>query len=347
MLNVAVLGASGYVGAELTQILAAHPYVGALQLFHSGGETSSGGKLGVVPFHTFAPKARALVGQTVAPFSLDALAANLDAIFLCTPHELSAELAPALLTKAKVVIDLSAGFRFADASVYPTVYKFTHPHPALLQQAVYGLPELNASGLDHAHVIGCAGCYVTASTLALAPLVHAGLLRADVAPVISAVSGVSGAGRKAALNSSFCEVSLAPYGVHNHRHQPEIEKNLGVPVVFTPHLGSFKRGILASVYAFTNAGVTGADISGAFNTAYHGQPLIRLLGEGVFPSVQQVELTPFCDVGWSFDAARQQVSIFSALDNLLKGAASQSVQCFNLRFGLPMTAGLLPAGALA
>ncbi len=194
-------------------------------------------------------------------------------------------------------------------------------------------------------MIGCAGCYVTASTLALAPLVQAGLLRNDVAPVISAVSGVSGAGRKAALNSSFCEVSLAPYGVHNHRHQPEIEKNLGVPVVFTPHLGNFKRGILASIYAFTKPGVTAADIDGAFNKAYGGQAFVRLLGAGVYPAVQQVEQTPFCDIGWSLDAARSQVSIFSALDNLLKGAASQSVQCFNLRFGLPMTTGLLPKGA--
>ena len=346
MLKVAVLGASGYVGAELTQILAAHPQIGALQLFHSGSETGAGEKQGVVPFHTFAPKARALVPQTVAPFSIDALTADLDAVFLCTPHELSAEIAPALLKNAKVVIDLSAGFRFADTTIYPTVYKFTHPHPELLAQAVYGLPELDIAGLDSAQVIGCAGCYVTAASLALAPLVKAGLLRSDVAPVISAVSGVSGAGRKAALNSSFCEVSLAPYGVHNHRHQPEIEKNLGVPVVFTPHLGNFKRGILASIYAFTNAGVTAADIDGAFSKAYSGQPLVRLLGAGAFPAVQQVEQTPFCDIGWSFDAKRNQVSVFSALDNLLKGAASQSVQCFNLRFGLPMTTGLLPTGAL-
>jgi N-acetyl-gamma-glutamyl-phosphate reductase len=344
MLKVAVLGASGYVGAELTQILAVHPHISALQLFHSGGEGSSGEKLGVVPFHTFAPKARALVPQTVTPFSLDALASDLDAVFLCTPHELSAELTPALLKKANVVIDLSAGFRFADAEVYPKHYKFSHPNPQLLAQAIYGLPELASAGLEKANVIGCAGCYVTAATLALAPLVQAGLLRSDVAPVISAVSGVSGAGRKAAFNSSFCEVSLAPYGVHNHRHQPEIEKNLGVPVVFTPHLGNFKRGILASIYAFTNQGVTAADVDGAFQKAYNGQPLVRLLGAGAFPAVQQVELTPFCDIGWSFDSARKQVSIFSALDNLLKGAASQSVQCFNLRFGLPMTTGLLAQG---
>lgn len=336
MLNVAVLGASGYVGAELTQILAAHPQVSGLQLFHSGEQP------GAFPFHHFQARSRGQVAAPVEPFSQEKLSDFTDVVFLCTPHEFAAEHTPELLKKAKVVIDLSAGFRFSDASIYQQYYGFTHPNPDLLGKAVYGLPELNADGLNNASLIGCAGCYVTAASLAIAPLSKNGLLKSGALPIISATSGVSGAGRKAQVSTHFCEVSLTPYGVQNHRHQPEIEKNVGVPVVFQPHLGNYKRGILASVYLFTNNGVTATDIDQALNTAYENQPMVRLLGAGQYPAVQHVENTPFCDLGWRFDEARGQLTVFSALDNLLKGAASQAVQCFNIRFGFDMRTGLLP-----
>ena len=335
MLNVAVLGASGYVGAELTQILCQHPKISGLQLFHSGEQA------GEFPFHHYQARARSQVSTIVKAFSFDALSDFTDVVFLCTPHELAAEITPQLLKKAKVVIDLSAGFRFNDQSVYQQYYGFTHPHPNLMAKAVYGLPELSLAGLSDASVIGCAGCYVTASSLAIAPITRAGFLKQGSLPIISATSGVSGAGRKAQASTHFCEVSLSPYGVQSHRHQPEIEKNVGTSVVFQPHLGNYKRGILASIYLFLESGVTAADVDACFAKQYGNSAFVRLLGAGNFPAVQQVENTPFCDIGWKLDTSRQQLTVFSAVDNLLKGAASQAVQCFNLRFGFDERIGLV------
>ncbi len=337
MIKAAVIGATGYVGAELTAILAAHPQIATLTLFSSGEGDSA------TPFAQLYPQFRNVVPQSVTPFAPHKIS-DIDVVFLATPHELAMALSPSLLAAGKVVIDLSAAFRLKDAALYDSHYGFAHTSAALLQDAVYGLPELVGDALKNATLIACAGCYVTAASLALAPLQQAGLLN-DVTPIISAVSGVSGAGKKPTATTAFCEVSLAPYGVHGHRHQPEIEQNLGRAVVFTPHLGNYKRGILASCYAFLKPGVSAAQVDAAFQTFFAGASLVRLYAKGKFPAVQNVEKTPFVDIGWSVDEARGQISVFSALDNLLKGAASQAVQCLNRRYGWADTLGLLPASA--
>ncbi|HSG53297.1 MAG TPA: N-acetyl-gamma-glutamyl-phosphate reductase, partial [Rheinheimera sp.] len=211
---------------------------------------------------------------------------------------------------------------------------YAHQHPELLQEAVYSLMEWQKTALPR--LISVPGCYPTACSLALLPLIKAGLVADDCIPVINATSGVSGAGRKAALNTSFCEVGLNAYGFFKHRHRPEIEQNLGRKVVFTPHLGNFKRGILATSVVTLKGGVSAADIAQAFTSAYEGKPLVRLVSHS--PNVADVAGTPFCDIFWQQDG--EQLVVVSAIDNLLKGAAAQAMQAANVRFGKPETAGL-------
>jgi N-acetyl-gamma-glutamyl-phosphate reductase len=193
-------------------------------------------------------------------------------------------------------------------------------------------------------LVSVPGCYPTAATLALKPLADAGLLSGQVAPIVSAVSGVSGAGKKAQTHTQFCEVSLSPYGVHTHRHQPEIAQNIAGPVVFTPHLGNFNRGILASCYAYLNKSVKIEDIAALYNTTYASHKLIRLLPKNEWPAIKNVAYTPCADLAFSLDEPQQQVSVFVAIDNLLKGAASQAVQLLNLQQGFASHTGLI-AGA--
>jgi N-acetyl-gamma-glutamyl-phosphate reductase len=164
------------------------------------------------------------------------------------------------------------------------------------------------------------------------------LIKEGVKPTINATSGVSGAGRKASTTSSFCEVSLQPYGVFTHRHKPEIDAHLGTPVVFTPHLGSYKRGILASMNVVLKAGVTAEQVQAAYEQAYQDEPIVRLL-KGSYPALKNVEGTPFCDIAWALDG--EDLVVFSAIDNLLKGASSQAMQCINIKFGFPMTTSLV------
>ncbi|MEH6454376.1 MAG: Asd/ArgC dimerization domain-containing protein, partial [Psychromonas sp.] len=180
--------------------------------------------------------------------------------------------------------------------------------------------------------------YTTASLTALKPLAEAGLIKDNTKPTINATSGVSGAGRKASVASSFCEVSLQPYGVFTHRHKPEIDQHLGLPVIFTPHLGSFKRGILASINVQLKEGVTESQVKQAYNDAYQDKPIVRLM-DGTYPALNNVVGTPYCDLGWAVDG--EDLVVFSAIDNLLKGASSQAIQCINLRFGFAMTTSLL------
>jgi len=332
---VAIIGASGYTGRELVRILVAHPAADLVALL--GSDTRSE-PVSIADAH---PSLRGVCDLDILPLDLDALAASAPAVvFLATPHEASAELAPRLLELGAKVFDLSGAFRLP-AEAYPEWYGFTHPSPALTP-AVYGLAERNAAAIADAELVAVPGCYPTAAGLALEPLTAAGVIDTAQPIIIDATSGVSGAGRKAVEKTSFSEVSLSPYNVLKHRHAPEIVRSIGADAIFTPHLGAFDRGILATMHAALEPGVSGVGIAQALANAYHNSPFVRLLPPGSWPSVKAVELSNFCDIQFAVDEERSRLVICSALDNLVKGASGQAVQCMNIALGLPETLGLLP-----
>ncbi|WP_337842180.1 N-acetyl-gamma-glutamyl-phosphate reductase [Rheinheimera sp.] len=327
-LKAAVLGAAGYSGAELAVMLSRHPHFELSYAFASAGRAAE-------PFSKLYPRHQAVVDIQVEPWTDDrAETLDADVAFLALPHEVSEAVTPLLLAKGIAVFDLSGAFRLKDPALYPKYYGYEHLHTDLLEQAVYSLVEWLDKPLPQ--LVSVPGCYPTACSLALLPVLKAGLVADGCIPVINATSGVSGAGRKAALSTSFCEVGLNAYGFFKHRHRPEIEQNLGRKVVFTPHLGNFKRGILATSVVTLKAGVSAEQVKAAFEQAYAGKPLVRLVSHS--PNVADVAGTPFCDIHWQQDA--EQLVIVSAIDNLLKGAAAQALQAANLKFGFAETAGL-------
>ncbi|GGD73708.1 N-acetyl-gamma-glutamyl-phosphate reductase [Lacimicrobium alkaliphilum] len=335
MMKTAIVGASGYTGAELARLLARHPDFELCDLFVSSHSQDAGRKLSELYGR--------LQGEVDLPLqplndnTLKALSGQYDAIFLATPHQASHDWMPELSGGRAVIFDLSGAFRIKDKQVFSEYYGFDHQHGELLDQAVYGLADWHQQGISKAALIAVPGCYPTASLTALKPLQESGLLDAGQWPVINAISGVSGAGRKASLNSSFCEVSLQPYGVLGHRHQPEISAELGAPVIFTPHLGNFKRGILATITVKVAPGIDPEQIDQAYLRAYADNPLVRL--RQTWPKIDEVAGSCYCDVFWKLDPASGHLVVVSAIDNLLKGAAAQALQCANLRFDFqPQTA---------
>lgn len=331
MMKTAIVGASGYTGAELARLLARHPGFELCDLFVSSQSQDAEKKLSELYGR--------LQGEVDLPLqplnedTLKALSGQYDAIFLATPHQASHDWMPQLVGGRAVVFDLSGAFRLKDKQVFSQFYGFDHQQSGLLEEAVYGLADWHQDAIAKASLIAVPGCYPTASLTALKPLHEAGLLDSGQWPVINAVSGVSGAGRKASLNSSFCEVSLQPYGVLGHRHQPEISAELGAPVIFTPHLGNFKRGILATVTVKTCEGVDSRKVEEAYQRFYGNNPLIRL--RQTWPKIDEVAGSCYCDLFWKLDPASGHLVVVSAIDNLLKGAAAQALQCANLRFNFP------------
>lgn len=333
-LNGLIVGASGYTGAELAAYLQRHPHMNITGLTVSA-QSADAGKL-LSDLH---PQLKGIVDLPLLPMSdVEAMAKDVDVVFLATAHEVSHDLAPQFLQMGCVVFDLSGAYRVNQASFYQDYYGFTHQHADWLDKAVYGLAEWCAEDIKQAQLVAVPGCYPTASQLALKPLIDAGLLDLNQWPVINAVSGVSGAGRKASMTTSFCEVSLQPYGIFTHRHQPEIATHLGTPVIFTPHLGNFSRGILATITCKLTAGVTAEQVGATYQQAYAEKPLVRVYDKGV-PAIKNVAGTPFCDIGFALQG--EHLIIVSAEDNLLKGAAAQAVQCMNIRFGFNETQSLL------
>ncbi|MCC3741950.1 N-acetyl-gamma-glutamyl-phosphate reductase [Rouxiella badensis] len=334
MLNTLIVGATGYAGAELALYLNRHPHMNITGLTVSA-QSADAGKL-LSDLH---PQLKGIVDLPVLPLENVAEAAKgIDVVFLATAHEVSHDLAPQFLAAGCIVFDLSGAFRVKDPAFYTQFYGFEHQHQDWLDKAVYGLAEWQADKLKEAQLIAVPGCYPTAAQLAIKPLLEKDLLNQDQWPVINATSGVSGAGRKASLGTSFCEVSLHAYGVFNHRHHPEISTHLGTPVIFTPHLGSFPRGILATVTCRLKPGVSAEQVAEAFQSAYANKPLVRLYEKGM-PALKSVVGLPFCDIGYVVQG--EHVIIVAAEDNLLKGASAQAVQCLNLRFGFPETTSLV------
>ncbi|WP_192889521.1 N-acetyl-gamma-glutamyl-phosphate reductase [Vibrio bathopelagicus] len=332
MLKTTIIGASGYTGAELALMINRHPELTLSGLYVSANSVDAG-----KPIAALHGKLAGLIDMPVQPLTNpEEVAKQSDVIFLATAHEVSHDLAPIFLENDCQVFDLSGAFRVKGENFYQEFYGFEHQHEQWLDKAAYGLAEWNEQEIKEAQLVAVAGCYPTASQLAIKPLVEAKLLDEKQWPVINATSGVTGAGRKASMVNSFCEVSLQAYGVFNHRHQPEMAAHLGCDVIFTPHLGNFKRGILATITMKLADGVTEQQIQDAFEQAYQGKPAVRLLEE-TLPRIQDVEQTPFCDLGWKVQG--QHIIVVSAIDNLLKGASSQAMQCLNLRYGFaPLTA---------
>ncbi|WGS61191.1 N-acetyl-gamma-glutamyl-phosphate reductase [Vibrio lentus] len=332
MLKTTIIGASGYTGAELALMINRHPELTLSGLYVSANSVDAG-----KPIAALHGKLAGLIDMPVQPLTNpEEVAKQSDVIFLATAHAVSHDLAPIFLENDCQVFDLSGAFRVKGENFYQEFYGFEHQHEQWLDKAAYGLAEWNEQEIKEAQLVAVAGCYPTASQLAIKPLVEAKLLDEKQWPVINATSGVTGAGRKATMVNSFCEVSLQAYGVFNHRHQPEMAAHLGCDVIFTPHLGNFKRGILATITMKLAEGVTEQQIQDAFEQAYQGKPAVRLLEE-TLPRIQDVEQTPFCDLGWKVQG--QHIIVVSAIDNLLKGASSQAMQCLNLRYGFaPLTA---------
>jgi N-acetyl-gamma-glutamyl-phosphate reductase len=342
-ISCAIVGASGYSGAELIALLAGHPRARIAGLF--GSEKREAGDA-AQPISGLFPRLRGVCDLPVNPASPAAiLALKPAAVFLATPHAASHDLAPALAEAGVVVLDLSAAFRLKDAAVFARHYAIEHAHGDWLARAVYGLPELFRDSIARAMLIAVPGCYPTSAILPLAPLVRAGALAPGHIPIIDSTSGVSGAGRHALLHTSFCEVSLQPYGVFKHRHQPEIDAYTGTRTIFTPHLGAYERGILSTIHLDLAPDWNAAKVADTLAQAYAGEPFVRLLPAGVWPSIAAVRHTNFCDIGWAVDEQARHLILVSAIDNLVKGAAGQGVQCFNTRFGIPETTGLLRRGA--
>ncbi|GGI90494.1 N-acetyl-gamma-glutamyl-phosphate reductase [Shewanella hanedai] len=324
MKSIAIIGASGYTGAQITSLIDADNNLVIQGLYVSENSLDKGKPLSEL-YPTYSH-----ISQSLSPLSAEAKALivkQADGVVLATDHAVSLHLAAWFFEQGLAVFDLSGAYRFSDTTQYPKWYGFEHDYPEVLSHAVYGLAEWNAAQIADSKMIAVPGCYPTASLTALKPL--SSLLTA-VLPVINAVSGVTGAGRKAQLNTSFCEVSLTPYGVLGHRHQPEIVTQLGQEVIFTPHLGNFKRGILATITVQLKAGTTEADIKAAY-AVYDDAPLITVK-QNQFPKVDDVTNTPNCHLGWKFDPQTGYLVVASAIDNLMKGAASQALQCIKIHF---------------
>lgn len=331
-MNIVIVGASGYSGAELAKLISLHNSLKLVGMYVSENSLDKSKSLA-----SLYPELNGIVAGELAPLNSEAFSVieqNADVICLCTEHSVSVELAPQFLAMGKKVFDLSGGFRLSSNDDYETYYGFKHTNSELLEQAVYGLVEWQKDQIKNAQLVAVPGCYPTAALNALKPLKQVGLLTDDTV-IINAVSGVTGAGRKANVATHFCEVSLKPYGLFNHRHGPEIEKYLDHKVLFTPHLGNFKRGILETIYVKVKPGTTAKQIAESYQVLAD-EPLIRLLGDAI-PSIKGVENTPFVDIGWQLQG--DQLIVISAIDNLLKGASGQALQCINLTLGLPAHTG--------
>lgn len=334
LLKTTIIGATGYTGAELAVMIKKHPQLTLAGLYVSANSVDAGKS--IAQLHG---KLAGVVDMPIQPLvDVEQAAKECDVVFLATAHEVSHNLAPIFLENGCQVFDLSGAFRVKGEGFYSEYYGFEHQYEAWLDKAAYGLAEWNKDAIQNAQLIAVAGCYPTASQLAIKPLINDQLLDLTQWPIINATSGVSGAGRKASMTNSFCEVSLQAYGVFNHRHQPEIAAHLGRDVIFTPHLGNFKRGILATITMKLASGTTLEQVNAAFETAYNTKPAVRLTHEQL-PHLQNVEYTPFCDIGWKVQG--DHIIVVSAIDNLLKGASSQAMQCLNLHYGFSELEGLL------
>lgn len=339
MLNIAIVGASGYTGLELIRILHCHPEVAVTCLT---SEQSAGKRISDV-FPTLRGRCDLLL-ENLEPVRV---AEKADIIFTALPHKAAMEVVPTFLKLGKQVIDLSADYRLSDPEVYGAWYE-PHLNPANLKKAVYGLPEIRRSKIKGAKLVANPGCYPTSIILALAPLLKKGLIHPP-SIIADSASGVTGAGRSAKVDSLYCEVNegYKAYGVGGvHRHTPEIEQELSLlageklMITFTPHLVPMDRGILSTVYAAPHQVTNTEKLVKLYKEFYDGEPFVRVLPQGSLPSTAFVRGSNFCDIAPVVDTRTGRIIIVSAIDNLVKGASGQAVQNMNIVCGLPETMGL-------
>ena len=344
MIKAGIIGATGYAGNELVRLLMGHKEV---EIKWYGSRSYIDQKYAEVYQNMFE-----IVDDVCMDDNMEALAEQVDVIFTATPQGfLAGILNEGLLEKTKI-IDLSADFRIKDVAVYEKWYKIEHKSPQFIEEAVYGLCEVNRDKVKHARLVANPGCYTTCSILTAYPLVKEGLIDPDTL-IIDAKSGTSGAGRGAKLPNLFCEVNenMKAYGVTSHRHTPEIEEQLGYaagrPVVvnFTPHLVPMNRGILATEYATLTKKADGSlpsyeEIKAAYDKYYANEKFVRVLEKDVCPQTKWVEGSNYVDVNFKIDPRTKRVIMMGAMDNLVKGAAGQAVQNMNLMFGLKESEGL-------
>jgi N-acetyl-gamma-glutamyl-phosphate reductase len=332
-MRAGIVGYRGYSGAELVRILERHPHVVPVLLEHR--ETGEKPALRRRKPHSGADLGPGVVEKE-----------QLAVVFLATPPEVSMELTPTLLAAGARVVDLSGAFRLGTAERYATWYKETHTAPELLAEAVYGLPEFCRERIRGARLLSNPGCYPTAANLAIRPLIDSGVVERTAGIVCDAKSGVSGAGRKPSLKTSFCEVTenFSAYSVLGHRHVPEVLQVSGLEeseFSFTAQLLPLDRGILETIYFRAKGGSTAEALLELYEQRYAGEPFVRLYNPGHLPDLRGVARTNFCDLGVTLDARTGRAVVVSAIDNLVKGAAGQAVQNMNLMFGFAETEGLL------
>jgi len=331
-ISVGIVGASGFTGAELLRLADRHP---AFDVRLATGDSMAGRRAADV-YPSLEGAYPDLVYGTAEPASL----AGLDLVFLGLPHEASMELAPELVGRVGCVVDLSAAFRLKDAAAYPRYYGFEHTQPELLAEAVFGLPELHREELRGARLVATPGCHVTTATLALRPLRAAGLL-GDQRVIVDTMTGITGAGRAPTDLNIFSSIdsNAVAYGLHHHRHTPEMEQEIGATVLFTPHLVPMSRGLLATCYATPAAGVADSEsLVEAQRSFYADAPFVSVLDRP--PATKSVLGSNAVHVSASYDERTGTVIAMAALDNLTKGAAGGAVHAANVALGLDETAGL-------
>ena len=339
MIKVGIIGATGYAGGELVRILMGHKEA---EIVWYGSRSYIDQKYADVYRNMFQ-----IVDAKCMDDNIEALADQVDVIFTATPQGfLASVINENILGKTKI-IDLSADFRIKDVKVYEKWYGIEHKSPQFIEEAVYGLCEVNRDKVKGARLIANPGCYTTCSILTAYPLAKEGIIDMRTL-IVDAKSGTSGAGRGAKVPNLFCEVNenMKAYGVASHRHTPEIEEQLGyasgenVTISFTPHLVPMNRGILATEYATLKKDVTGEEVKAIYDKYYADEKFVRVLGEGVCPETKWVEGSNYVDIGFKLDPRTNRIVMMGAIDNLVKGAAGQAVQNMNLLFGLPESEGL-------
>lgn len=339
MIKVGIIGATGYAGSELVRILLGHKDV---EIKWYGSRSYIDKKYASIYQNFFQ-----LVDANCMDDNMEVLADQVDVIFTATPQGLCASLVnEEILSKVKI-IDLSADFRIKDVKVYEEWYKLEHKSPQFIEEAVYGLCEINREDVKKARLVANPGCYTTCSILTCYPLVKEGIINPNTI-IVDAKSGTSGAGRGAKVDNLFCEVNenMKAYGVATHRHTPEIEEQLGyacgekITINFTPHLVPMNRGILATAYASLKKDVTYEEVKAIYDKYYADEKFVRVLEKDVCPQTKWVEGSNYVDVNFKIDPRTNRIIMMGAIDNLVKGAAGQAVQNMNLMFGLKESEGL-------